>query len=95
MAFDKENKIGWDELSPSLQEIINNKASLSEYNDIKNQFDEIVSKAGGIRISIVSSLNSISNPVNNKELAIVTSDSVVTVYTYTNSSWVKIHAVYA
>jgi len=27
MSFNEENKINWDELDPSLQEIINNKAS--------------------------------------------------------------------
>ena len=95
MSFNEENKISWDELAPSLQEIINNKASVDEFNLIKAKFDNIEINSGGIRISIVSSLNDIFNPVNNKELAIVTTDSVTTVYTYINSNWVKVHAVYA
>lgn len=95
MSFNEENKISWDELAPSLQEIINNKASVDEFNLIKAKFDNIEINSGGIRISIVSSLNVISNPVNNKELTIVTTDSVTTVYTYINSNWVKVHAVYA
>ncbi|MBR2248201.1 MAG: hypothetical protein IJ880_14470 [Bacilli bacterium] len=95
MSFNEENKISWDELAPSLQEIINNKASIDDFNLVKAKFDNIEINSGGIRISIVSSLNDISNPVNNKELAIVTTDSVTTVYTYINSNWVKVHAVYA
>lgn len=95
MTFNKENKVSWDELSPSLQEIINGKATLEDFNRVKNKFDEIELLSGGIRISIVTALSKITNPVNNKELAIVTSDTITTVYTYSGSRWVKIHAVYA
>jgi hypothetical protein len=95
MAFNKENKISWEELTPSLQDKINAKASLEAFNELKARFDNLELLSGGIRISIVSSLSNITSPVNNKELAIVTSDSVVTVYTYISNSWKKIHAVYA
>lgn len=95
MAFNKENKISWEELAPSLQDKINGKASLEEFNDLKNRFNALQLLSGGVRISIVSSLNNISSPVNNKEIAIVTADSVVTIYTYISNSWKKIHAVYA
>lgn len=95
MAFNKENKISWEELTPSLQDKINAKASLEAFNALKARFDNLELLSGGIRISIVSSLSNITSPVNNKELAIVTSDSVVTVYTYISNSWKKIHAVYA
>ena len=95
MAFNKENKISWEELAPSLQNKINGKASLEEFNNLKNKFDALQLLSGGVRISIVSSLNNISSPVNNKEIAIVTADSVTTIYTYISSSWKKIHAVYA
>lgn len=95
MSFNMENKISWEELAPSLQEIINKKASLDDFNRLKDKFDSIELNSGGIRISIVTALSKINNPVNNKELAIVTADSVVTIYTYISDSWKKIHAVYA
>ena len=95
MAFNLENKVSWEELAPSLQDKINAKASLAEFNALKNKFDALQILSGGVRISIVSSLNNISAPTNNKEIAIVTADSVITIYTYTSNSWKKIHAVYA
>lgn len=94
-AFNKENKISFEELSPSLQALINNKASLADFNALQDQFQVILDKAGGVRISITSKLSDIKNPTNGKEIAIITSDSVVTMYTYLNGNWVKIHAVYA
>lgn len=95
MAFNPENKVGWDQLSPSLQEKINGKASLSDFLNLQNRFNDIELLSGGVRLSIVSSLNNISSPINGKELAIVTADSVLTAYTYSGNKWVKIHAVYA
>ena len=95
MAFNTENKISWEELAPSLQDKINGKASLAQFNALKSKFDALELLYGDIRLSIVTSLTKISAPKNNKELAIVTSDSVLTIYTYTSNSWKKIHAVYA
>ena len=95
MTFNKENKVSYEELAPSLQALINSKASKDEFNALKAQFDALEVLSGGVRISITSSLNNITNPVNNKELAIITTDAVTTVYTRINNSWVKIHAVYA
>lgn len=95
MSFNKENKITYNELAPSLQAMIDNKADKDEFTLVKNKFDTLVALSGGVRITITTSLTSIKSPTNDKEIAIVTTDSVVTMYTYHNNAWVKIHAVYA
>ena len=95
MAFNEENKVSFEELAPSLQEMINNKASLDDFNALQNKFNQLYVLSNGVRISIVTALNKITSPTNDKEIAIVTSDTVNTIYTYHGSKWVKVHAVYA
>lgn len=95
MAFNKENKVSYEELAPSLQEMLNNKATLEDFNDLLNKFNQLYVLSNGVRISIVTALSKITTPTNDKEIAIVTSDTVNTIYTYHANKWVKVHAVYA
>ena len=95
MAFNKENKITYNELAPSLQAMIDNKANKDEFNNVKKRFDNLVALSGGVRITISTTLEGILSPTNDKEIAVIASKNVVTMYTYHNNAWVKIHAVYA
>lgn len=104
MAFNSEDRISYDELAPSLQAMINKTVSVDSYNalnDKLNSFNayvnQFVDSLDGVRISIVDNLSKITNPVNNKELAIIynTSSNYTSMYIYSAGTWKAIHAVYA
>ena len=61
-------------------------------NAIETKLSEII-KVSDLILFVVD--GDIGITPNDKEIAIVTTDSVVTMYTYHNNAWVKIHAVYA
>mgnify|MGYP006939722470 FL=1 len=92
--FNKENKISFDELAPSLQAMIKNAITEEEFNSVTNIITNINKNLNGIRISIVADPANISNPQNDKELAVVLGDKYVYVATYSNG-WKKACAVYA
>lgn len=92
--FNKENKISYDELTPSLQALLDNSVTKDEFNEVLNQIKEVVNQLSGIRLSIVKNTNEIPNPQNDKELAIVLGDEYTFCCTY-NNGWKKSCAVYA
>jgi hypothetical protein len=81
MAFNPENKVSMDELAPSLQKIINDKAQQSDMTTVLNLVN-------GIRLTI--SANTPINPVNGKELWVNSSTGYI--YQY-NNGWQGINTV--
>lgn len=97
MAFNPEDKVSYEELAPSLQAMIDNAVDDSELSEVRNDLDTIINNLHGIRVSIVQDTSYISNPQNDKELAIVVNSNNNYIYMaiYNSNSWKKIHAVYA
>jgi hypothetical protein len=92
--FNKENKISFDELSPSLQAMLKNCITQSDFDSIQQKITNMTTQLNGIRISVVTDTANISNPQNNKEVAIVLASAYTYICTY-NNGWQKANAVYA
>lgn len=92
--FDLNNKISYDDLSPSLQAMLKGSISEDQYTEIENKINKLTLQLNGIRLSIVTDVNQIPDPVNNKEMAIVQGPKYVYMATY-NNGWKKACAVYA
>jgi hypothetical protein len=92
-VFNPNDKIGFNELSPSLQTKLNNTVTSTQYKTLQDEIESLISQVGDIRTSITSIPSSISNPKINKELVVDTSNN--TIKTYTASGFVSMHAVYA
>jgi hypothetical protein len=90
LEFDTENKITYEELSPSLQNRIKKIIPRGEFDSLENLVSDLEFALNGIRISIVNSLTNISAPKNDQELAIVGRDGIYSCYVYGNSTWIKI-----
>lgn len=92
--FNKENKVSYDDLAPSLQEMIRNSITEEELSDILNTINQTIQQLNGIRISIVTDTSQIPEPQNNKEVALVVGSQYTFVCTY-NNGWKRACAVYA
>lgn len=92
--FNKENKVSYDDLAPSLQEMIRNSITEEELTDIMNTINQTIQQLNGIRISIVTDTSQIPEPQNNKEVALVVGSQYTFVCTY-NNGWKRACAVYA
>lgn len=92
--FNKENKVSYDDLAPSLQEMIRNSITEEELTDILNTINQTIQQLNGIRISIVTDTSQIPEPQNNKEVALVVGQQYTFVCTY-NNGWKRACAVYA
>lgn len=92
--FNKENKVSYDDLAPSLQEMIRNSITEEELTDILNTINQTIQQLNGIRISIVTDTSQIPEPQNNKEVALVIGSQYTFVCTY-NNGWKRACAVYA
>lgn len=90
LEFDTENKITYEELSPSLQNRIKKIIPRGEFDSLENLVSDLEFALNGIRISVVNSLTNISSPKNDQELAIVGNDGIYSCYVYGNSTWIKI-----
>lgn len=91
MAFNKEDKVTLEELSPTLQALLANTITIADFNIVKADVDKIIQQVGDNRISIVGVVGSISDPQNDKELAIETSTGLS--YRY-KDGWIPNGAVY-
>lgn len=93
-TFNPEDKITFDELAPSLQELINAMSPAQSLSAQMQIVDGIVSQIGGNRISITANLGNIANPQQNKEIAINMTDDMI--YTYKGAAgWSPTPGVYA
>lgn len=97
MAFNPEDKVSYEELAPSLQAMIDNAVDDSELEAVRNDLDMIINNLHGIRVSIVQDTSYVTNPQNDKELAIVVNANNNYIYMaiYNSNTWKRIHAVYA
>lgn len=92
--FNKEDKISYDDLAPSLQKMIRDAVTVEELTDIQDSINQTINQLNGIRISIVNDPNTIQSPQNNKEIALVLGSDYTYVCTY-NNGWKRACAVYA
>ena len=90
LKFDTENKITYEELSPSLQNKIKKIINRTEFDTFENLVSELEHALNGIRITVTTALTNISSPKNDKELAIIGDDGIYSCYVYGNSKWIKI-----
>ena len=91
MVFNPEDKVTLEELSPTLQALLANTITIADFNIVKADVDKIIQQVGDNRISIVGVVGSISDPQNDKELAIETSTGLS--YRY-KDGWIPNGAVY-
>ena len=91
MAFNPEDKVTLEELSPTLQTLLKNTFTIADFNRVKADVDRIIKQVGDNRISIVGVVGSISDPQNDKEFAIETSTGLS--YRY-KDGWIPNGAVY-
>lgn len=91
MSFNPEDKVTLEELSPTLQALLKNTITIADFNIVKADVDKIIQQVGENRISIVGLVGTISNPQNDKELAIETSTGLS--YRY-KDGWIPNGAVY-
>lgn len=92
-VFNQENKITYYELAPSLQALIDAKATIVDLNAVTNRVTNLEKLIGDNRISITDNLGGIANPINSKELAINTANHVQ--YSYQNNGWVPMGGAYS
>ena len=91
MSFNPEDKVTLEELSPTLQALLKNTITIADFNIVKADVDKIIQQVGENRISIVGLVGSISDPQNDKEIAIETSTGLS--YRY-KDGWIPNGAVY-
>lgn len=81
---DKEQyKIQFSDLSPSLQEIINQKVDKKDLDSLLKSMNSFMNKINGMILTMGTSFP--SNPKNNKNIHLNTSNKVL--YAYTSSAW--------
>ena len=93
MAFNPENKLTFEELAPSLQQIINSKAKKSDFDATAALVTKVYNNLGTVRVTIGSGTGAVSGPQNGKELLLNTADH--SVQGYNNSSWFTCGGVYS
>ncbi len=92
MAFQNENKITYNELAPSLQDLINSKTDSTDFSETAALVSLIYRNLGKIRVSINSNPGAIGIPINDNEILLNTSDHTVQGY---SSGWYKCGGVYS
>ena len=93
MAFNLENKLTFEELAPSLQQLINSKTKRSDYDVTAALVLNVYNNLGTVRVTIGGGTGAVSGPQNGKELLLNTSDH--SVQGYTGGSWFTCGGVYS
>lgn len=93
MAFNPENKLTFEELAPSLQQLINSKAKKADYDVTAALVTKIYNNLGTVRVTIGSGTGVVSGPQNGEELLLNTSDH--SVQGYNNDAWFTCGGVYS
>lgn len=93
MAFNPENKLTFEELAPSLQQLINSKAKKSDFDVTAALVTKVYNNLGTVRVTIGSGTGVVSGPQNGKELLLNTSNH--SVQGYNNSAWFTCGGVYS
>lgn len=92
MAYNSENKVTFQELAPSLQEMINSKTSQTSFDTTAALVSTVYKNLGEVRITIAAATSAAGSPQNDKELLINTSDGTVQYY---NNGWKNSGGVYS
>lgn len=82
MAYNKEDKITLEELSPSLQNLIKSAAKKSEINNLLERTNAISKLLSNSRFSVVDSLEDITMPINGKDIVVCKDESGYKLYYY-------------
>ena len=90
MDYNVENKISFEELSPSLQNLLKSAAERSEIVALNNRTDRLVELLSGVRFDIVDKLEDVTLPINGKSMVIAGKDTNYGLYFYYNDRWNKI-----
>ena len=93
MAFNLENKLTFEELAPSLQQMINSKTNRSDYDVTAALVLRIYNNLGTVRVTIGGGTGAVSGPQNGKELLINTADH--SIQGYANEGWCTCGGVYS
>ena len=94
-TFNPEDKITYDELAPSLQQLIDAMSPSQSLSAQMQIVDGIASQIGGNRTSITANLANIANPQQNKEIAVNMGDDMVYTYKGPTDGWKPTIGVYA
>ena len=92
MYYSPENKVTYEELAPSLRQMIDSKTTQTSYNSLAALVSTVYNNLGTIRITIAGSTSAAGSPQNDKELFICTSDGTVQYY---KNGWKKSGGVYS
>lgn len=90
LNFDKENKITFEQLSDSLQAKFRKIISRNEIDSVYNQLEMCEKALNGVRISFTTNLNTITNPITEKEIAVLNTSGALYIYIYTGNRWLKL-----
>jgi len=90
--FNLENKVTYKELAPSLQQLIDSKATILQYTDCNEIVTRLSAQLGANRISITSSGNNVVTPQNDKEILCLTTNNLF--YSY-SGGWHPTGGVYS
>lgn len=93
MAFNPENKLTFEELAPSLQQLINSKAKKTDYDTTAALVTKVYNNLGTVRVSIGSGTAVVSSPQNGKEILLNTSDH--SIQGYISGAWFTCGGVYS
>ena len=90
-TFDVSDKITYNELAPTLQDLLDNAITRTEFEQLESEVEQLMVQIGDNRISIVGNVQYIASPKNKKELALETSSTLV--YGY-DEEWIPGGGVY-
>lgn len=90
MEYNVENKVSFEELSPSLQNLLKSAATRSDIITLNNRTNKIVELLSGVKFNIVDKLEDVSLPINGKNMVICGKDKDYKLYFYYNDQWNKI-----
>lgn len=90
-TFDTSDKITYNELAPTLQDLLDNAITTTEFQQLEGEVNQLMKQIGDNRISIVGDVQYIDSPRNKKELALETKSTLV--YGY-DEEWIPGGGVY-
>ena len=88
--YNRENRITMEELSPSLQNLINYAAKKEEVSNLINRTNALTVLLSNSRFWVVDSLEDILQPVNAKDVAVCGKGTDYKLYFYYNNTWNRI-----
>ena len=90
MAYNAEDKITLEELSPSLQSLIKSATTKDKVAALNTRAEKLIALLSNARFSIVDSLSDIKTPENNRDIAVAGYGTRYALYFYSNNTWNKI-----